>query len=69
MHCKACDCSIQVTWRAVEGLDKPILEDLCSNCQHWARAAAYDGGPPNEMDVLLETLGVRYEKEDSEEGY
>lgn len=45
MHCKACDKSIDVKWRAVEiGDDEYItlLEDLCGTCLLWADVATHN---------------------------
>ena len=64
MRCKACNGEMHTTWRSVEGLKEPILEDLCPSCLYIIRASIYDGGPSNELDLISE-LGV--ELDDDEE--
>lgn len=57
MRCKACNGDMHTTFRNVEGLKEPILEDLCPVCLYIIRASVYDGGPTNELEVIAE-LGV-----------
>lgn len=70
MRCRACnkDHEPHQLWRSVEGLPELIMEDLCSECLYWARAATYDGGPEGELEYLTITLGLNYGRyQDSEE--
>lgn len=39
MRCRACDRSMEPRWWQPEGAESPILEDLCSLCLPWSRAA------------------------------
>ena len=53
-------------FRVVEG--QMVMEDLCSACLHWARAATYDGGPESELEYLSITLGLFNGREMDQEG-
>lgn len=63
MRCKACDMSMHVTFRAVEGVKEPVLEELCPQCLYIIRAAMYDGGPHNELETIACELGIQPDEE------
>lgn len=57
MRCRACNNEMEVAFWLPDGALEPVLEDLCPYCLYIVRAMQYDGGPDNELDILLE-LGV-----------
>lgn len=67
MRCRACNHEHDPAqlFRTVEGV--VVMEDLCGNCLHWARAATYDGGPESELEYLSITLGLGYAFENPQE--
>lgn len=77
MRCKACNKSIDVTYRRVDELDSYILEDLCGTCINKSGIKRKDSFFEDYYSSSLEecspdvltVLGIVYEKEDFEEGY
>lgn len=60
MRCKACNKEMDPLqlFRQVDGVDHLVIEDLCSECLFIVRAMNYDGGPDNEVEEIMATIGV-----------
>lgn len=56
MHCRGCDCEIDVKWIKPDGAEEPLLEDLCSKCLAWAEVARAPGPlkPPSMKRRVVE---------------
>lgn len=66
MRCKACNNPVEVRWFQPPDSLAILLESLCPLCLHIVRATLYDGGPDNEIDVIME-LGYVPPSKDSQD--